>query len=106
MENEGNFRDEHWLETSVNDPFNLHMPPSFAMKTTFGLSGVVAIVCWSGCRLTTCVPIVMSVKCAPCDLAELAEGSRQHLGTFLLFSGTHFATVLDKSHSLMQDLPN
>ena len=38
-------------------------------------------------------------------VAELAEGSRQHLGTFLLFSGTHFAAVLDKSHSLMQDLP-
>jgi hypothetical protein len=27
-------------------------------------------------------------------VAELAEGSRQHLGTFLLFSGTHFAAVL------------
>ena len=44
-----------------------------------------------------------------CDgdlVAELAKGSRQHLGTFLFFSGTHFAALLDKSHPFMQDLPN
>src|SRR6267142_2535109 len=32
-------RDAHWPETSVNDPLSLHMPPSFAMKTTFGFNG-------------------------------------------------------------------
>src|SRR6202007_27444 len=36
-------RDEHWLETFVNDPFSLHKPPSLAIKTTFGSSGVAAI---------------------------------------------------------------
>src|SRR5260370_3504587 len=44
-----------------------------------------------------------------CDgdlVAEFAKGSRQHLGTFLLFSGTHFVALLDESHSFMQDLPN
>ena len=35
-------------------------------------------------------------------VAELAQGSRQHLGTFLLFSGTHFVALLDKSRSFMQ----
>jgi hypothetical protein len=39
-------------------------------------------------------------------VAELAEGSRQHLSTFFLFSGTDLDALLDKSHSLMQDLPN
>src|ERR1035441_3455041 len=39
-------------------------------------------------------------------IAELPKGSRQHLGTFLLFPGTHSAALLDKSHSFMQDLPN
>jgi len=39
-------------------------------------------------------------------VAELAKCSRQHLGTFLLFSRTHFMALLDKSHSFMQDLPN
>jgi len=39
-------------------------------------------------------------------IAELAEGSRQHLSTFFLFSGTDLDALLDKSHSLMQDLPN
>ncbi len=32
-----------------------------------------------------------------CDLVpKFAEGSRQHLGAFLLFSGTHFAALLDE----------
>jgi hypothetical protein len=39
-------------------------------------------------------------------IAELAKGSRQHLGTFLLFSGIHFVALLDKSHPFMQDLAN
>jgi hypothetical protein len=39
-------------------------------------------------------------------IAELAEGSRQHLGTLLLFPRTYFVALLDKSHSFMQDLPN
>ena len=39
-------------------------------------------------------------------IAELAEGSRQHLSTFFLFSGTDVVALLDKSDSLMQDLPN
>ena len=38
-------RDEHWLDTSVNDPFNLQTPPSLAMNTMLGLSGVAAIAC-------------------------------------------------------------
>jgi hypothetical protein len=38
--------------------------------------------------------------------AVLAEGSRQHLSTFLLFSRTHFVALLDKSNSFMQDPPN
>ena len=58
-------RDEHWLETFENEPFSLHRPPSFAMKTMFGLNGAAAIACWSGCRLTPCVSIVMSVKSTP-----------------------------------------
>jgi hypothetical protein len=44
-----------------------------------------------------------------CDgdfVAELAQRSREHLGTFLLFSGVHFAVLLDKSHPFMQDLRN
>ena len=39
-------------------------------------------------------------------VTELAQGSRQHLSTFFLFSGTDFVTLLDKSDSFMQDLPN
>jgi len=39
-------------------------------------------------------------------VAELAEGSGQHLGPFLLFSGSYFVALLDKAHSFMQDLPN
>jgi hypothetical protein len=39
-------------------------------------------------------------------IAKLAQCSREHLGTFLLFSGTDFGALLDKSHSFMQDLPN
>src|SRR5690349_16340238 len=38
-------RPEHWLETLENVPFSLHSPPSFAMKTMFGSSGVVVIAC-------------------------------------------------------------
>ena len=44
-----------------------------------------------------------------CDgdlIAELAEGSRQHLGTLFLFPGTYLLTLLDKSHPFMQDLPD
>jgi hypothetical protein len=44
-----------------------------------------------------------------CDgdlVAELAKGSREHLGTFLLFPGTHFLALLDESHLFMQDLSN
>src|SRR5437588_4444954 len=58
-------RDEHWLETFENEPLSLQTPPSFAMKTLFGSNGVAAIACWSGCRLTPCVSIVMSVKLTP-----------------------------------------
>jgi hypothetical protein len=39
-------------------------------------------------------------------IAKLAKCSREHLGTFVLFSGTDFGALLDKSHSCMQDLPN
>ena len=39
-------------------------------------------------------------------IAKLAKGTRQYLGTFLLFSGTDFGALLDESHSFMQDLPN
>jgi hypothetical protein len=39
-------------------------------------------------------------------IAKLAKCSRQHLGAFLLFSGTDFGALLDKSHSFMEDLPN
>src|SRR5215831_4021409 len=39
-------------------------------------------------------------------IAELTKGSRQHLGTLLLFPGTDFVALLDKSHPFMQDLPN
>ena len=42
-----------------------------------------------------------------CDLvAKLAKCSRQHLSAFLLSLGIRFAALLDKSHPLMQDLPN
>src|SRR6266853_1344591 len=42
-----------------------------------------------------------------CDLvAKLAKCSRQHLSAFLLSPGIRFAALLDKSHPLMQDLPN
>src|SRR6516225_4736063 len=60
-----NPREAHWLETSLNEPFHLHMPPSSALKTMVGLNGVAAIACWSGCRLTPWVSIVMSVKLTP-----------------------------------------
>src|SRR5579863_8382313 len=39
-------------------------------------------------------------------VAKLTKGSRQHLCTLLLFPGTHFVALLDKSHAFMQDLPN
>ena len=39
-------------------------------------------------------------------IAELTKGSRQHLGAFLLFPGTHFAALLDEPYPFMQDLPN
>src|SRR4029077_9524101 len=38
-------RDPHWLWTSLNEPSRRHMPPSFAIKTIFGLNGVAAIAC-------------------------------------------------------------
>jgi hypothetical protein len=42
-----------------------------------------------------------------CDLvAKLAKRSRQHLSAFLLGPGIRFAALLDKSHPLMQDLPD
>src|SRR6266513_2083157 len=55
----------HWLCTSLNEPSSLQIPPSLAMKTMSGLNGVDAIACWSGCRLTPCVSMVMSVKLTP-----------------------------------------
>ncbi len=58
-------RGAHRLETSVNVPSSLQKPPSFAMKTMFGLPGTEAIACWSGCKLTPCVSMVMSVKFTP-----------------------------------------
>src|SRR5713101_8849516 len=58
-------RDEHWLDTLENEPFSLQRPPSLPMKTLFGSNGVVAIACWSGCRLTPWVSMVMSVKFTP-----------------------------------------
>src|SRR5712691_9597412 len=58
-------RPEHWPETSEKEPSSRQRPPSFAMKTMLGSSGVAAIACSSGCRLTPCVSIVMSVKLAP-----------------------------------------
>src|SRR4029077_12751334 len=60
-----NPRDAHSLCTSLNDPYNLQIPPSLPIKTMFGLNGVAAIACWSGCRLTPVVSIVMSVKFTP-----------------------------------------
>src|SRR5271157_4906466 len=39
-------------------------------------------------------------------VAELAKGSRQIAGAVLADLGIRFAALLDKSHSLMQDLPN
>ena len=42
-----------------------------------------------------------------CDFVpKLAKGSRQHLSAFLLGPGIRLAALLDKSHPLMQDLPN
>ncbi len=42
-----------------------------------------------------------------CDVVtELAKGSRQTAGAVLPNPGIGFAALLDKSHSLMQDLPN
>ena len=42
-----------------------------------------------------------------CDLvAELAKRSREHPGALLLGLGMRFAALIDKSHPLMQDLPN
>src|SRR5580700_110522 len=42
-----------------------------------------------------------------CDVvAKLAKRSRQYLSAFLLSLGIRFAALLDKSHPLMQDLPN
>jgi Domain of unknown function (DUF4411) len=42
-----------------------------------------------------------------CDfVAELAKRSRQHLSAFLLGLGIRFAALLDKSHPLVQYLPN
>src|SRR6476620_12194067 len=58
-------RPAHWLCTSLNDPFILQTPPSSPLKRMFGLNGVAAIACWSGCRLTPCVSMVMSVKFTP-----------------------------------------
>src|SRR5713101_5481463 len=59
-------RVSHWLEAFVNEPLSLQTPPSFAMKTLFGLNGVAAIPCWSGWRLRLCwASIVMSVKSTP-----------------------------------------
>jgi hypothetical protein len=39
-------------------------------------------------------------------ITKLTKGSREQLGSLLLFPGTDFAAVLDKSHPFMQDLPN
>jgi hypothetical protein len=39
-------------------------------------------------------------------VTKFAKCSRQHLGTFLLFSGMDFGTVFDEAHAFMQDLPN
>ena len=39
-------------------------------------------------------------------VTKLAKCSRQHLGTFLLFSGMDFGAVLDEADAFMQDLPN
>jgi hypothetical protein len=39
-------------------------------------------------------------------VTKLAKCSRQHLSTFLLFSGMDFGAVLDEVHAFMQDLPN
>src|SRR5438034_8014711 len=61
----GRLRDAQSPEPFVNEPFSLHKPPSFAMKTMSGLNGVEAIACWSGCRLTPWVSMVMSVKFTP-----------------------------------------
>src|SRR5882672_9893430 len=42
-----------------------------------------------------------------CDFVpEFAKRSRQHPGAFVLGLGIRFAALLDKSHPLMQDLPN
>ena len=42
-----------------------------------------------------------------CNLVpELAKGSRQHPGALLLGLGIKFVALLNKSHPLMQDLPN
>ena len=43
-------------------------------------------------------------------VVEFAKGSGQHQGTFLLFLGSYLgsylAALLDKSHALVQDLPD
>ena len=39
-------------------------------------------------------------------IAELTKGSRQHLGTVLLFPRTYFVALLDEAHPFMQDLPS
>jgi hypothetical protein len=39
-------------------------------------------------------------------VAKFAKCSRQHLGTFLLFSGMNFGTFFDEAYAFMQDLPN
>jgi hypothetical protein len=39
-------------------------------------------------------------------VAKLAKCSRQHLGTFLLFSGMNFGTFFEEAYAFMQDLPN
>src|SRR5206468_12147036 len=75
-----NPRDAHWLETSVNEPFSLQMPPSSALKTMFGLNGVAAIACWSGCRLTPLVSIVMSVKLTPASSERCTARPFDRLG--------------------------
>jgi hypothetical protein len=42
-----------------------------------------------------------------CDFVpKLAKGSRQHLSAFLLGFGIRFNALLDKSRTLVQDLPN
>ncbi len=38
-------RDADSLCTSLNDPSNLHIPPSLPITTMFGLNGVAAIAC-------------------------------------------------------------